>query len=367
MTNVIAFPSGNRRRTLNEDASPKEQYEAECLAGQRFPNSGDKALWERCREEWTLREWIELYKRFHVSTLKDARSLLCRLDKHFVPFLHLHPTGITRLTVIQWYQDLGHQFPQQANNCLATLKALFFKMSEWEVWSGANPCVKMKKYPKVRRARYVQPGDEMRRLLASLAYEPPDIQAYFLTCLFCGCRKSEAMKMKWDHLNLIDGIWYKPITKNGTDHAVPLPPVLIERFKTLPRLGPYVFDAPNELGHWKDTFTHAQWCRIRVRAHIQDVTIHDLRRTCASWLAINGNSTVIIAKALNHSNLQETATYARLDVGTLRTALTKQADLMLKSLEQVPTIQPIPAPPVEPAATATTPPPMDDRTEEWPG
>ena len=46
---------------------------------------------------------------------------------------------------------------------------------------------------------------------------------------------------------------------------------------------------------------------------LDDVTIHDLRRTCASWLTISGDNIAVISTVLNHTTLANTAIYARLN------------------------------------------------------
>ncbi len=70
------------------------------------------------------------------------------------------------------------------------------------------------------------------------------------------------------------------------------------------------------------------WSRIRNRAGLADVRIHDLRRTNGSWLAAQGASLPLIGRVLNHSNPTTTAIYARLDLEPIREALERNAKLM---------------------------------------
>lgn len=57
--------------------------------------------------------------------------------------------------------------------------------------------------------------------------------------------------------------------------------------------------------------------------------IHDLRRTAASWLAINGSNLPVIQSMLNHRSLSSTQVYARLSVAPVRLAHDDQAERML--------------------------------------
>lgn len=61
---------------------------------------------------------------------------------------------------------------------------------------------------------------------------------------------------------------------------------------------------------------------------MNDVTIHDLRRTLGSWLAADGAGLPLIGKALGHSNPASTAIYARLNLDPVRVMLEKNAQLM---------------------------------------
>jgi integrase len=60
------------------------------------------------------------------------------------------------------------------------------------------------------------------------------------------------------------------------------------------------------------------WERVLASAGIDDLRIHDLRRTLGSWQAKTGASLAIIGKSLNHRNQNTTAIYARLDLDPVR-------------------------------------------------
>ena len=62
------------------------------------------------------------------------------------------------------------------------------------------------------------------------------------------------------------------------------------------------------------------WKRVLDRAGIDDLRIHDLRRTLGSYLAMNGESQYVIGQMLGHKDPRSTAVYARLDLTTVRRA-----------------------------------------------
>ena len=62
---------------------------------------------------------------------------------------------------------------------------------------------------------------------------------------------------------------------------------------------------------------------------IQNLHIHDLRRTLGRWQAKTGASMAIIGKSLNHKSQQTTAIYARLDPDPVRQSLITATAAML--------------------------------------
>ena len=68
---------------------------------------------------------------------------------------------------------------------------------------------------------------------------------------------------------------------------------------------------------------------LKEAAGLQDVRIHDLRRTLGSWQARNGASLLLIGKSLGHKTPQATAIYARLDLDPVRASVSAAASAML--------------------------------------
>ena len=71
------------------------------------------------------------------------------------------------------------------------------------------------------------------------------------------------------------------------------------------------------------------WQRIRAKAAVTDVRIHDLRRTFGAWLAASGESLSLIGQVLNHRSPSTTAGYALLKLDPIREALDRNARRMV--------------------------------------
>lgn len=63
------------------------------------------------------------------------------------------------------------------------------------------------------------------------------------------------------------------------------------------------------------------WRRIKACADIQNLCIHDLRRTVGSYECMSGMNLSVVSKTLNHKILAATQVYARVDVSAVGQAL----------------------------------------------
>ena len=77
------------------------------------------------------------------------------------------------------------------------------------------------------------------------------------------------------------------------------------------------------------------WIRLLDRAGIEDLWIHDLRRTLATWMANHGASAWEIANQLAHKDRQSTEHYVHLDPARSRPQLQKVTRLLNQSQENV--------------------------------
>ena len=102
--------------------------------------------------------------------------------------------------------------------------------------------------------------------------------------------------------------------------------------------GDYVFPAKRS-GSKSPHLTEPKraWATICKRAELQDVRIHDLRRTLGSWQAMQGASLQVIGKSLGHKSMQSTEIYARLDQDPVTTSVTNAATAMLQAARTVKT------------------------------
>ena len=91
--------------------------------------------------------------------------------------------------------------------------------------------------------------------------------------------------MCWKDISLQRCVWHIEDTKNGESHNVPLTDEAIQILKRRKANAEsiFVFPGNGKAGHLADP--KKAWKRILSHAEIEDLRIHDLRRTLGSWQA----------------------------------------------------------------------------------
>ncbi len=218
-----------------------------------------------------------------------------------------------------------------ANRLLTFLTTLFNKAIEFSLWDKPNPAAGIKKFKEISRDRFLQ-ADELPRFFEALVNDPNElIRDYILISLLTGARRSNVLAMRWDEIDFIRREWRIPNTKNQTPQTITLTDEAITVLKNRHSSAKshYVFPGTGKSGHL--TEPKKVWRRILANAKIQNLRIHDLRRTLGSWQARTGSSLTIIGKSLNHKSPQATAIYARLDLDPVRLSVEKATEAMLNA------------------------------------
>jgi integrase len=184
-----------------------------------------------------------------------------------------------------------------------------------------NPARSISRYREQKRDRWVSP-DELPKLAQAIDTEPNVyVRMALWLYLLTGVRKSELLAAKWADIDWQRQELRLDDTKPKRTHYVPLSAPAIAILRDLPRLegNPYIL--PGHIHGRPLVNINRPWNRIRKAAGVEDVRLHDLRRTVGSWLAQSDNSLHLIGRVLNHSNPNTTAVYARFGQDHVRQAL----------------------------------------------
>lgn len=279
--------------------------------------------------KYLTESYIERHAKPHKKSWKEDENLINRL---FSPWSNRKLSSISRDEVARLHQKIGHENGNyMANRAASLLRKMFNLGMDWGLLpEGTNPATRVKFFREEKRERFLSP-DELRAVLMALKSESnPYWRAYFTLDLLLGARKNELLSMRWEDIDFTTATWKIPTTKAGRPHTLPIPTPAMEILLNLKSndTSPYVFPGKGSTGHLREP--KQAWRRIKENAKVKDIRIHDLRRTLGSWLASQGESLIMIGKALNHSNTSTTAIYARLNIDPLRQAMEKNASRMLE-------------------------------------
>src|SRR6202040_2976743 len=101
-----------------------------------------------------------------------------------------------------------------------------------------------------------------------------------------GCRKSEILGLRWEWVDVGRGCLRLPDSKTGAK-VVPLASAALELLSRLPRRSEFVLPAGKGSGHY--TALQKDWERVRERAGLAGVRIHDMRHSFASFAVAGGS------------------------------------------------------------------------------
>jgi integrase len=138
--------------------------------------------------------------------------------------------------------------------------------------------------------------------------------------LLTGMRRGEVPGLRWQDVDLDRREVHLADTKAGRSHLVPLSGPAVHLLRSMSRRLGNDHVLPGDRKGQPLINVAKPWDRIRKRAGLDDVRIHDLRRTVGSWLAEDGASLPLIGRVLNHSNATTTQVYARLGEDPARAA-----------------------------------------------
>lgn len=295
------------------------------IASGQNPQKEKRAIRDEMTFKALFTEYMEKYSKVHKRSWHyDEREV----NKFLPHWFKRKISSIDRAEVERLHAKIGkNNGIYQANRLLERIRSIFNKAIEWG-WGGVNPAVGIKKFKEKSRDRFLQP-DELPRFFEALANEPNETaRDFFMVSLLTGARKSNTLAMRWADINFTTATWRIDTTKNGEAQTIHLPQqamdILTERkWKSE---SPFVFEGTGKSGHLADP--KKAWSRILSEAGIDNLRIHDLRRTLGSYQAATGANGYIIGKSLGHKSQQSTAIYARLNLDPVRESVNKATDAM---------------------------------------
>lgn len=327
------------------------------------------------KAELTFKDLFNQYMERHSKPKKRTwNEDLQKYDKYLnKPLGKLKISDISRKEISDIHNKItidGN--PTTANRVLALISSIFGRANEWNLLQ-TNPAIGIRRNKEISRKRFIQSNEFPLFFSALRAEENETVRDIFIIGLLTGARRENVISMKWNDISFERAEWYIERTKNGESQTVTLSEEAIEiLLKRKPKtLRQFVFEGTGKLGHFRNP--EKGWLRLKSRAkalgfiqaignelswsddelenklsealtspketiemHLQvgnscgispeqfsidNLRIHDLRRTLGSWQAKAGASLVMIGKSLNQKSIQSTAIYAHLDKEPVRASV----------------------------------------------
>lgn len=342
---IVQYRAGRRSRRMSLGPSTVltcEQARTRAIGIIAAARNGDDPAAERDAERKTItvKELAERFDKEHVSvrvketTAKGYRRLI---ERTILPALGRHRvTEVTRADIAKLHHDLRH-IPYEANRCLEVISKMFSLAEMWGLRpDGSNPRKHIKKYAEEKRERFLSPAELKRvgdvlREMEDEGIELSSAIAAARLLILTGCRLGEIMTLQWEHVDLAGRALRLPTSKTGAK-VVHLGQPAIDVLTGIKKVDKNPWVIVGTLPGARLTDLQPFWQRVRARAGLKDVRIHDLRHTFASTAVASGQGLPMIGKLLGHTQVQTTARYAHLAADPVRTAADAVANTLSNAL-----------------------------------
>jgi len=254
------------------------------------------------RFDAVVKRYVQRHCKVHnkPSTARETNRLL---RKHFVSAWGKRDIRDIRQSDINKILDalVESGKPSEANHALGVIKTLFRWCVDREMLA-VSPSMNVKKPAKHgSRSRVLSPG-ELSAVWNAAAAEGYPFGTMTRLLIFTAQRRGEVTQMRWPQIDLEAKTWLIPaeLSKNGREHLLPLSPPVIEILESIPRLhDELLFPAKGNENAVISGFSRAK-IRIDKASGVTGWTLHDLRRTTATYLAKLDTPPHVIERVLNH-------------------------------------------------------------------
>ena len=285
-------------------------------------------------EEPTVADLAARFMTAHVEmnckpgTVESYRSLL-RLS--ILPELGALRLGEVDRSQISALHHGLRATPSRANQAVGVFSKMFKLAVAWGMTPARpNPCRSVRRYREKSCERFLTEDEYARlgRVLFEAESEGPlmaSAVAAVRLLLLTGCRRNEILMLRWDDVDRRAGELRLRDSKSGP-RRVPLTPAVERVLARIPRPedNPWVIAGVKPGSRLKRL--DPLWNKLRARAGLDGLRLHDCRHSYASRALAIGESLSAISRLLGHKTVMTTVRYAHLARDTERASAAKVGD-----------------------------------------
>lgn len=274
-----------------------------------------------------LQRWLR-DGRHGAPATKRQREMIVRV--HLVPALGHYALTALRPAHVEAYtkaKERTHSARSVHHHYAVLRTALRWAVANrWADFNAAAEASAPK--PKTPRRPHLT-AEQMSRLFAGL--EGDRLHAAFVLAGTVGLREAEILGLAWDDIDLdpgtmvvghtlqrVDGAWFRPSPKSGKARTIDLPPIAVtalraQRSRMTEERKPdwayfgLCFVTSNGQPYHGSNLTRQHLYPALERLGLPRVTVHDLRHSAATNMALAGVPLQVIANILGHSTIRVTA------------------------------------------------------------
>ena len=313
-------------RTKSEALKWAGVIEADITKGKHLPTVESKRK--------SVRDLMERYKETVIPRQKDQKNPTRHANFWIDRLGNMKLSRLSPAILGESRDELcKDKAPSTVNRYLAVMShACSLAEREWE-WLDSNPMRRVKRLKEpVGRVRYLSDKERDRLLKAVEKSDLPLLYPIVLIALTTGARRSEILNLRWKNVEFKKGWAVLENTKNKERRSLTLVPQVVEELKKLKKIrridDDLIFAHP-DTGKQSYFYFEKAWRQAREEAMIKDFRFHDLRHTCASYLAMNGATTAEIAAVLGHKTLVMVKRYSHLSDEHVRGVVERTAEKVL--------------------------------------
>lgn len=366
------YPSGKKtyvvqyrqhRRTRRMAIGPhgvftpdEARKEAKGILGE-VARGGDPAeVKARAREDMTVSDLCDKYladgcAHKKASTIETDKG---RIERHVKPLLGtLLVRNVTQHDVEKFMKSVASGITRAdkktkkrgraivrggdgtARRTVSMLGGIFTFASKSLLLRPDNPVHGVKKSKDKKRSRFLSQAEFKQLGEALVRAENENVNPNAITAIklliLTGCRKSEILTLKWKYVDFENKVLRLPDSKTN-EKTVPVGKPALDILRDLGRVEGNDYVLPGQTQDGPYVGLQKEWERIRKWANIEDVRIHDLRRSFGSTAASNRESLIVIGKILGHADPKTTQIYAHLMDDPLQTAVEDTSNAIMVSM-----------------------------------
>lgn len=274
----------------------------------------------------TLTELVQQHYLPHAQRTKRSwKTDEIMLRVHILPALGTKPVDtITAEQIAALSQRMTAKgyAAGTTNRIVILLRYIFNLARRWKILGVTdNPTADLTLAPTQHRERFLT-AEEVQALRNALREDENQIAAQAIwLLLLTGARRNEITHAKWEYIDWQRKTLLVPLSKSGKPRLISLNPPALALLKTIAPVpgNPFIFPSP--ITGEPSPSLHYPWVRIRDRAGLKDMRLHDLRHSFASFLVNNGQSLYVVQQLLGHTQVRTTQRYAHLAQETLAQAV----------------------------------------------